>query len=36
MVGELLKILQYLIEICGIGIIDVMNLFGVSVVCGFM
>ena len=36
MVGEPPKILQHLIEIRGIGIIDVMNLFGASAVRGFM
>ena len=35
-VGEPPKILQHLIEIRGIGIIDVMNLFGASAVRGFM
>ena len=34
--GEPPKILQHLIEIRGIGIIDVMNLFGASAVRGFM
>ena len=35
-VGEPPKILQHLIEIRGIGIIDVRNLFGASAVRGFM
>ena len=35
-VGEPPKILRHLIEIRGIGIIDVMNLFGASAVRGFM
>lgn len=35
-IGEPPKILQHLIEIRGIGIIDVMNLFGASAVRGFM
>lgn len=36
LIGEPPKILQHLIEIRGIGIIDVMNLFGASAVRGFM
>ena len=36
LVGEPPKILQHLIEIRGIGIIDVMNLFGASAVRGSM
>ena len=36
LVGEPPKILQHLIEIRGIGIIDVMNLFGASAVRGYM
>ena len=36
MIGEPAKILEHLIEIRGIGIIDVMNLFGASAVRGSM
>ena len=36
LIGEPPKILQHLIEIRGIGIIDVMNLFGASAVRGSM
>lgn len=35
-IGEPPKILEHLIEIRGIGIIDVMNLFGASAVRGYM
>lgn len=34
--GELVEILKYLIEICGVGIIDVMSFYGVSVVKDFL
>lgn len=32
LVGSLLDLIEYLLEICGLGIINVMMLFGVGVV----
>lgn len=33
LIGFFLVIIEYLFEICGLGIINVMILFGVGVVC---